>query len=185
MSDYDDVIASLEERGLDEEAEVLKKYRAGSLREQASKAPALEQENQALQAKVKALEDAPKRTAALRAAYVDIDALSPADLEVIDGQQLEDGQEYDEDWARGLVERYGLPVSDRVEVGPLPPAAGIVDAATNTGAIVQGKTSLTPSEVASWDVSKRMRFAEWDDQNKTGYMARILAGETIAGIAFD
>lgn len=184
MSDYDDVIARLKEEGLDAEAAVLEKYSANQLRDKASQAEGLEKRVADLEAENKKLQAGPKREAALRAAGVDIGALSPADVEVLDAQRLEDGKEPDEEWARGLIEKYQLPITTRVESGPMPAAAEMVTAATATGGRVVAKTTLSPADVAAWDDQKRMQFVEWCNANDSDAFDRLLAGETVTGITF-
>jgi len=193
MGEYEDAIDRLREEGLDGEAAVFEKYTKNQLREKAGRADTAERRAQELEAEIEALRAAPKREEALRKAGVDLARMraeQPAAVEIIESQRLTEGKEYDEDWAKALVEKYKLPVVEGVgteETEP-PNAAQFGQPGGPSGITSKGNpasTTLKPLEVNSWDTAKRMRFIEWCDKNgKMDVYESLLRGETVTGITW-
>lgn len=188
MGEYEDTIQRLREADLDDEADVFEKYSKNQLREKAAKADAMEKKATELEEENTRLKAAPKREAALRAAKVDLSSLSPAEMEII---QSQNNGEYDEEWAKGLVEKYRLPVmaGGGEEEEEAPAAAGFGNPGGPSGEAGQGtvgKTTIRPEQAGQWGPRTRMRFREWCAANgKEDVFERLLMGETVTGVTFD
>lgn len=187
MGEYEDAIQALRDEGLDEHADRMEKFSNQEMRKRVGNVATVEKRNAELEAELATIKAAPKREAALKAAGVNVAALSPAEQEILAAQKVAEGKEYDEEWAKGLVQRYKLPVVEGTEEEEAPPNAGPMThpggpAGTPTP---KGKMSLTPQEVNSWPAGKRMRFIEQlDKEGKMDVYERLLQGETVTGITF-
>lgn len=188
MGQYEDLLEQA--RGeIDEDLfRQFENFTGSSLRSKAERADALEKELATTKAENQALKAAPKREAALRAAKVDLSSLSPAEMEIVHAQTQD---EYDETWAKGLVEKYRLPVmaGGGEEEEEAPAAAGFGNPGGPSGEAGQGtvgKTTIRPEQAGQWGPRTRMRFREWCAKNgKEDVFERLLMGETVTGVTFD
>lgn len=189
VGEYEDQIQALRDEGLDEVADRFDRFSNQEMRKRVGNVAQVEKERDELKAKVELLEAAPKRSKALADAGVDLKALSenPAAMEIIENQRAD---EYNEDWAKGLVEKYRLPVVQGSEEEGEPPAAA--DFGKPSGPLGTGggqgtvaKSTLTPAIVAGWGPRTRMRFAAWCDDKKSDALERLSMGETVTGVTFD
>lgn len=186
MAEWDDLLEQIRDEGLDDVAKILdEKYSKTGLRKRLSDESKIVEERDALAKEVAALKAAPQRREALRAVGVDYDKLSTAEREIVDATAADT---YDDGWARGLVEKYQLPVEDApqgstegvpaAEFGQPGGPAG----QTGKGNAVSGV--LTVETYANWPVEKRMRFQEWAEKNRPDALAALDDGEPVTGVTF-
>jgi len=182
MGDWEDAMQRLREEGLDDVVASLSQFEKNQLRDKAAKFEVAEKRAAELEDRVHFLEAGPKREAAMKKANIDVTKLRPAELELINGQRPAEGKEYDEEWAKGLVEKYQLPVSGAADEGTEepppwnPPSAG-------QGAVA-GKTAIDPRTIAKAKAVDRMAFIEWAEKNHPGLYDQLLQGQIVTGIAY-
>jgi len=187
MGEYEEFVQELRYEGMEELASRAEKYSNQEMRKRVGNVATVEKERDELRAEIAGLRATPKRSEALKKAGVDLAALqdNPAALEAIERQRLGEGKEYDEEWAKSMVEKYRLPVAEGTgeTTEPPPNADPFTKPGTQPGAST--KTGLSPLEVKKWDPQKRMRFIEYLDKNgKMDVLDRLLQGETVTGITF-
>ena len=186
MAEWEDLLQQIRDEGLDDVADTLdEKYSKTGLRRQLSERSKDGEELTKLREKVALLEAAPQREAALKAVGVDIAKLSVAEKEAVEASKADT---YDDGWARALVEKYALPVSEQPggETDGIPAAEfgtpdGPAGQAAKGGA---GSGVLTVETYANWPVEKRMRFQEWAEKNRPDAIAALDDGESVSGITF-
>lgn len=133
------------------------------------------------------LQAGPKRLATLRAAGVDVDALAenPAILEVLEAQFPKEGKDFDDEWAKGMIEKYRLPVSAGGGASEETNASHFVEGARKLGGSEPAKTTITIEEFATWDPRDRMAFMEYLDVNGLKNVEDALSrGEPAVGVSF-
>jgi hypothetical protein len=187
MGEYEDTVAALRDEGLDELADKFDRFSNQEMRKRIGKTAELERELEQIRRERDTLKAAPKRAEALKAAGVDVSKLRPAERELIESSRLDEGKEYDETWAKGLVEKYQLPVAEGSGEGEgTPPAGEIARQATETpGAGSASKTTLKAKDVASWGSQRRMEFREWCDKNgKNDVWEALLRGQDVTGVTY-
>lgn len=181
MGDYDELSRKLREKGLDAEADELEGLmNATDLRRQAKGTGDLQAELDRLKAENKRLVQSPLKTEALRRANVDLGALRPAELQMIQGLEFE-GDVPSEDWVAKVVSEYQLPIASggQASVEQPPNAAGVVQAAQ--GAPAGGPSiggTLSPATVAEWTTQEQVAFAE---KNPEAW-EQLKAGEEVTGV---
>lgn len=190
MGEYEDWLQEMRDAGYEDGLiEKGQKFTNSEMRQRIGNTAAVEKERDELKAEIAKMKAAPKRAEALKAAGVDLAALqeNPAALEAIERSEIAEGKEYDEEWAKGLVQRYKLPVTEGTgEEGEQPAAQGMSQPGGPVGTSKPaGKVSLTPLEVNSWPAGKRMRFIEHLDKiGRPEVFEQLLRGETVTGITF-
>lgn len=181
MGEYEDLVQRVRDAGLEDDADELERLSKTDLRRQASRSKQLEAENAELKATNRKLEMAPKKEAALRKANVDLDALRPAERQLIQGLDFE-GDEPGDDWVAKVISDYQLPVSeggDQQQGQGEPNAQAVVRTASTApagGPTIGG--TITPETVAGWSTEEQMRFA---DKHPEAW-EQLKAGEEVAGV---
>jgi hypothetical protein len=186
MGEWEDLLAQVRDEGLDEVADTLdEKYSKTGLRRQLAEKSKDAEEATKLREEVALLKAGPVRREALAGAGVDYDSLRPAEREIVDSSSAET---YDDGWARGLVEKYQLPVTGSAEESTEGiPAAQFGRPEGPAGQTAKGGAAsgvLTPAAYAAWPVDKRMRFMEWATQNRPDAIAALDDGLPVSGVTF-
>lgn len=181
------LLEKIRDEGLDDVADELdEKFSNTGLRRQLSERSKDADEVTKLREEVALLKAGPKREEALKAVGVNYEALSLAEKAVVDAAVAET---YDDGWARGLVEKFALPVEapaggDEKDI----PAAefGKPEGPAGQGAGQGGaKTGvLTLETYSNWPAEKRMRFQAWAAENRPDAIAALDDGESVTGITF-
>jgi hypothetical protein len=181
MGEYEDTVARLRQQGLDDEADVFEKFTATQLRQKAEKTDTLERENEQLRKENRGLVVAPKKDAALRAAGVDLEALRPADRQVLAGLEFE-GDEPSDEWIAKTVADLQLPIIEgSQQLGEVAPnAAAVVNTATNAPAGGNAPSSgiVTPIDAANWSTEYS---AKWAEDHPEAWEA-LKRGEEVTGV---
>lgn len=185
--DWGALLEKIRDEGLDDVADELDaKFSNTGLRRQLSERAKDSEEVTQLREEIALLKAGPKREAALKAVGVDYAQLSPAEREVVDSAKAD---EYDDGWARGLVEKYQLPVNapEGGETEGIPAAEfGRPEGPAGQGAGQGGaKTGvLTLETYSNWPAEKRMRFQAWAAEHRPDAIAALDDGESVSGITF-
>jgi hypothetical protein len=180
----DDLIEEFRTEGREEDAEELEKLRGSTLRKQAEAATKLEKRNAELEARLEAVEKAPKIEKAFKDYGIDFDQLSKLErkaIESYDGELSEEAiASFVEENELSLTESEGKPEDEEDEE---PAAAKVAKAARRSAQGTGGHKApvITPEETEEWSTEKLMRFSKAHPEQ----WELLKQGETVTGITFD
>lgn len=177
---FEDLVEQIREAGLDEVASTLdREYSATSLRKEAGRARELEVELEKTKSQLEELVMLPKKEKLFADLGVDMDALRPAERDLLRTLKPESGDP-DESWAEKIIERYQLPTGAPIEPPEETGAAQIAGQARQAPAGGKSRSGvITPEDVAAMSVEKRQAFKK----NNPDAWERLLDGEEVSGIS--